>query len=89
LRDGATRGSVALMRALALAPVGAPAIVSLNPRDRDLLGESAAELTAGRDVQIVADASLAPGDATVTSGAISIDARIGAGLDRAREVLEQ
>jgi flagellar assembly protein FliH len=89
LRDDATRGSVALARALALTPAGAPAIVCLNPRDRELLGTTAAELTAGRDVQIVADPSLAPGDATVTTGAISIDARISAGLARAREVLAQ
>ena len=36
---------------------------------------------------IIADPSLKPGDATVSSGATSIDARISAGLARVQEVL--
>jgi flagellar assembly protein FliH len=38
-------------------------------------------------VQIIADPSLRPGDATVSSGATTIDARISAGLARVQEVL--
>jgi flagellar assembly protein FliH len=87
LRDDETRGITALARALALSPVGAPAIIALNPQDHALLGDKAAELAMGHDVQIIADPSLKPGDATVSSGATTIDARISAGLARVQEVL--
>jgi flagellar assembly protein FliH len=87
LRDDETRGITALARALALSPVGAPAIISLNPQDHALLGAKATELAMGHDVQIVSDPSLKPGDATVSSGATTIDARISAGLARVQEVL--
>jgi flagellar assembly protein FliH len=87
LRDDETRGMTALARALALSPVGAPAIIALNPQDHALLGAKATELAMGHDVQIIADPSLKPGDATVSSGATSIDARISAGLARVQEVL--
>ncbi len=87
LRDDETRGMTALARALALAPVGVPAIISLNPQDHALLGDHVAELASSHDVQIVSDPSLRPGDATVSSGATTIDARISAGLARVQEVL--
>ena len=66
LRDDETRGMAALARALALSPVGAPAVIALNPHDHALLGAKATELAQGHDVQIVADPSLRPGDATVS-----------------------
>jgi flagellar assembly protein FliH len=87
LRDDETRGITALARALALSPVGAPAIIALNPQDHALLGAKATELALGHDVSIVSDPSLRPGDATVSSGATTIDARISAGLARVQEVL--
>jgi flagellar assembly protein FliH len=87
LRDDETRGMTALARALALAPVGVPAIISLNPQDHALLGNNVAEMALGHDVQIISDATLKPGDATVSSGATTIDARISAGLARVQEVL--
>jgi len=87
LRDDETRGMTALARALALTPVGAPAIISLNPQDHALLGAKTTEMAIGHDVQIIADPSLRPGDATVSSGATTIDARISAGLARVQEVL--
>jgi flagellar assembly protein FliH len=87
LRDDESRGMTALARALALSPVGAPAIISLNPQDHALLGAKTTEMAIGHDVQIIADPSLRPGDATVSSGATTIDARISAGLARVQEVL--
>jgi flagellar assembly protein FliH len=87
LRDDETRGMTALARALALAPVGVPATIALNPQDHALLGDQVAEMALSHDVQIVSDASLRPGDATVSSGATTIDARISAGLARVQAVL--
>jgi flagellar assembly protein FliH len=89
LRDDATRGAAALTRALALAPAGARAVVALNPDDYALLAGASLEQSGGREIELVADPSLAPGEARATCGSTTIDARIAAGLARAREVLGQ
>jgi flagellar assembly protein FliH len=87
LRDDATRGIAAVTRALALAPADGPVVVALSPRDHAGLSVAAVDAAAGRAVELIADASLQPGDATATCGSTSIDARIAAGLARVREVL--
>jgi flagellar assembly protein FliH len=86
LRDDAVRGEAALKRALALAPVGEDVVVSLNPDDLAVVDGNAPD-DLSRSITLVADASLAPGDATATCGATVIDARLSTGLDRVRAVL--
>jgi flagellar assembly protein FliH len=85
LADDHLRGRAALRRALALAPVDVPVVVRLNPADLAALGDAAQGVDAS--VTLVADATLAPGDAWATSAATRIDARIKAGLDRVRKHL--
>jgi flagellar assembly protein FliH len=85
LRDDATRAPAALARVLALAPAGEPVTVRLSPADHALL--TAADHLSGREVSLVADPTLEPGDAIATSGATEIDARIRAGVQRVRGVL--
>jgi flagellar assembly protein FliH len=78
-------GGDALRRALAFAPPGRAALVRLNPADAATLPST---LTAdGRDLVLIADATLALGEAVVECDATTVEARIGAALDRAREVL--
>lgn len=83
LRDDTTRGADAVARALALAPSGAPVLVSVSPLDHTVLREH----DFGPDVTLVADPSLAPGDALANSGATVVDARISTGLERVRALL--
>jgi flagellar assembly protein FliH len=82
-------GEDALRRALALAPAHRPVTVRLHPADHAaLVGDHATgrEL-AGRTVTMLPDPALRPGDAVAECDASTIDARIGAALDRVREVL--
>jgi flagellar assembly protein FliH len=86
LQDDAVRGAAALKRALALAPAGEDVTVALNPDDLAVVdGNTPEDLT--RNITLVADATLAPGDATATCGATVIDARLSTGLARVRAVL--
>lgn len=78
-------GRDALRRALALAPQGRPALVRLHPDDAATM--SGSSTVDGRDVVVVADASLSRGDAIVDCDSTNIDARIDAALRRAREAL--
>jgi len=86
LHDDTVRGHAALKRALALAPVGEDVVVSLNPDDLVVVDGNAPD-DLSRNVTLVADASLAPGDAKAICGATVIDARLSTGLDRVRSVL--
>jgi flagellar assembly protein FliH len=81
-------GADALRRALDLAPGHRPITVRMNPADLVALGPSGTSLELdGRTVTLLADGALAAGDAVADCGATHVDARIGAALDRAREVL--
>ncbi|GAB2476647.1 FliH/SctL family protein [Jatrophihabitans fulvus] len=84
--DDPQRGRSAVARALALVPEGHDEVtVALYPDD--LAALTAAGTTPPEGVRLVADPSLAPGDAIATADATTVDARIAAGLARVREVL--
>ena len=83
-RHDPQRGATAVARALALVPDGAGELcIRVHPDDHEVV--RALPATAG--VRIVADPALAPGDAIATSDAVTVDARLAAGLNRVREVL--
>ncbi|GAA3448007.1 FliH/SctL family protein [Planomonospora venezuelensis] len=82
-------GREALARALELAPAGRPVLVRLNPGDHATLvgaGEARFDFD-GRDVALVADAGLEPGDAVAECDATSVDARLSTAVQRAKEAL--
>lgn len=90
LADDDVRGSAAVRRALALAPIGEEVTVRVSPADHAVLTSDGAEPVSGianRIVYLVADPELAPGDAIATCGATTVDARLAAGLQRIRQVL--
>lgn len=79
-------GRDAIARALAFAPPGHAAVARLSPHDAATLpGTITLE---GRDVVVVADPALAPGDAIVECEASTIESRLGAAMERARLALE-
>jgi flagellar assembly protein FliH len=88
LRDDHTRSAAALRRALALAPAGEPVRVRLSPADHATITASApAPDGTSREIELIADPTLAAGDARATCAATAIDARLSAGLARVREAL--
>lgn len=88
LADAQLRSNAAVARALSLAPVDEDVTVTLHPADLAALGAAGTTRTeGGRAISFAADDTLAPGDAQARSGATSIDARLGAALERVREVL--
>lgn len=80
-------GREALARALALAPDHHDVVVRLNPADLEVIGE-VSEMRPGRDLILASDPSVGRGGCLLEAGAATVDARIEAGLDRAREVLQ-
>lgn len=86
LATAAEPGRDAIARALALAPPGRGAAVRMNPGDAaSMPGTTTVD---GRDVVVVADPALAPGDAVVECEASTIESRLGAALERARQALQ-
>jgi flagellar assembly protein FliH len=79
-------GRDALARALALSPSKEPVVARLHPDDVSRLGDLA-ELGDGREIDVVADRSVAPGDAVVEVGPSRIESRMEEALDRVRSVL--
>jgi flagellar assembly protein FliH len=79
-------GRDALARALALAPAGRGAVARLNPADAATLPGTVT--VDGRDIVVVADPALAPGDSVVECEASTIESRLDAALERARQALE-
>jgi flagellar assembly protein FliH len=79
-------GRDALARAIAVAPDRGALVARLNPADVAGL-ESVEDLAPGREVAIVADASVQPGGCVLDVGACRIDAQLGPALDRVRGVL--
>lgn len=77
-------------RALDLSPSGRPVVVHLHPEDaliaREMLASDAGSLS-GREVLVVDDPSLEPGDCVARCDATRVDARLADALARAREVL--
>jgi flagellar assembly protein FliH len=79
-------GADAVRRALRLAPSRGDVIARLAPGDVDNLLD-VATIAPGRNVEVVADPSVAPGGCIVDVGAARIDASIDGALDRARSAL--
>jgi flagellar assembly protein FliH len=86
LEQPETRVLDAMARALDLAPDQGLVAVRLHPADIAAIGDRA-ETESGRAMRLVPDQSLSPGDCVVDVGACRVDARIGAALERIREVL--
>lgn len=86
LAAGVDPGREALVRALALSPSMEPAIAHLHPDDVSRLGELG-EIGDGREITVVADPTVAPGDAVVEIGQSRIESRLEEALDRVRSVL--
>jgi flagellar assembly protein FliH len=83
-----TPGEDAIRRALALAPLGRPVLVRLNPAEHMLVAASGAHREIdGRTVTLLADPALRPGDAVAICDSTTIDARVHAALDRVRAAL--
>lgn len=79
-------GRDAIARALAFAPPGRGAVARLSPADAATLPGTAT--IDGRDVVVVADPALAPGDAVIECDASTIESRLGAAMERVRQALE-
>ncbi|GAA2654096.1 FliH/SctL family protein [Paractinoplanes durhamensis] len=89
LDDPQRRGADALRRAMAAAPDTGALVVSLCPDDyQTLIGDGQSDFDhEGRRVSLRPDPKLRPGDAIADTGMASVDATIGAAVERAREAL--
>ncbi|MGI9616371.1 MAG: FliH/SctL family protein [Acidimicrobiales bacterium] len=79
-------GRDAIVRCLAEAGISAPATFRLNPLDLAELGDID-DLVAGRSIELVADPTVASGDAIVDVEGGRIDGTIAGALQRVAEVL--
>jgi flagellar assembly protein FliH len=82
----ASPGRDAITRALALDKGTEPATVRLNPRDLEAL-DGFADLASGRQLTVVADASVEAGGAIIEIGRSTLDGRLRTALERVRGVL--
>lgn len=79
-------GRDAIARALALSPPKEPVVARLHPDDVARLGDLG-EVGGNREITVVADAAVAPGDAVVEVGPSRIESRMDEALERVRAVL--
>jgi flagellar assembly protein FliH len=96
LRSPELAATSALARVLNLAPLDEPISISLSPGDHAILtGDGGAALIAGlpntgaRDIVLLADPTLACGEAVARCGATSIDARLSGALARLTEYVNR
>jgi flagellar assembly protein FliH len=85
LSDAPERGLDALRRAMSAAPESGTVTVRLHPDDLAALG--AVPVFPGRDLRLVPDPSLGPGDAIAEHGTTTIDARLSEAVRRVRDAL--
>jgi flagellar assembly protein FliH len=83
----ASPGRDAIARALRLAPERLAVTISLNPLDLATVGD-AGGVAPGRDVTMLPDPAIAPGDARVEVGACRIDSILADAVERVRVALE-
>jgi flagellar assembly protein FliH len=83
----ASPGRDAIARALRLAPERLAVTISLSPADLATIRDTG-DIAPGRDVTLVADPALAPGDARVDVGACRIEAILADAVERVRAALE-
>lgn len=83
LSDAGRSAQAAIGRALAARTPAGPVVVHLHPRD----AAAVAGTDLGEDVRVVADPTLAPGDAVAEHADGRVDARIAAAVERARAAL--
>ncbi|MFI1991376.1 FliH/SctL family protein [Actinoplanes sp. NPDC020271] len=89
LRDDPERGQDALRRAMTAAPEHGNVVVRLHPEDyTNLVGDGDGVFDyRGRQINLIADPTLRPGDATAETGTATVDATIEGAIARAREAL--
>ncbi len=95
LETGEDSAMHAVRRALQPLPGAGPVVLSLSPRDADVVLAALASaevrgldpLGAGREVAVVAQPGLTRGDAVATSGVTEVDARLDASWQRALRAL--
>ncbi len=78
-------GAEAIARCLTLAPADGDLVARLHPDDAENVGQVAGLLD--RQLKVVADPSLQPGDAIVTVDSSTIDARRSTAIERVRALL--
>jgi flagellar assembly protein FliH len=79
-------GRDAITRALSLDQGTEPATVRLNPKDLATLGD-VKDIDVGRELSVVADASVEPGDALIEIGRVVLDGQLRTALERVRKIL--
>ena len=87
LTDELAAARAAVSRVVDADVEGAVAVIRLHPADADLVNDLVEPVHAARGMRVVADPSVARGDAIGEVPGGWLDARIGAALDRAKAVL--
>jgi flagellar assembly protein FliH len=82
-----TPGLDAVRRAAAAAPRDGAMIARLHPTDAAVVGDLVDARALGRDITVVPDAMLAPGDCIAEVDNVEVDASVRSALARAREAL--
>lgn len=79
-------GRDAIIRVLALDEGAQPAMIRMNPKDIEQLGEIA-DLDLGREVIVIPDPAVEMGGALVEIGHAILDGQLGTALERVRRIL--